>query len=206
MRLSLTFDYRDIILEAKATEGLCWNCSVCLLSTPHVHAHKIILWSSCDYLKALFQSGMQDSHSQHLKVPVCWEALKKLVRWFYLGELPKPHYGCSWDNIDTEEQLHVLQAYVELSWLSEFWLLEDVRQGSICIVVSCLQSNQLLSFKIIQFAANLNQQEIVEAAISYITPLYPQMRDSGDLEVLDEELRDAIRSSYVHFSQEASLE
>lgn len=104
--------------------------------------------------------------------------------------------------MDIEEQLKSVQAYVELSSLSEFWLLEDVRKDSINVVLSCLKSNQNLSVKILRFAANLSQLEIVDAAVRYITPLYPQMRDSGILEVLDEKLRDVIRAAYVHFTQE----
>ncbi|XP_058102994.1 BTB/POZ domain-containing protein At1g04390 [Magnolia sinica] len=196
------YPFSDIILEAKETGAMLWTCSVCLLSAPHVHAHKIILWSSCDYLQALFQSGMQESRSQNLKIPLCWEALAKLVSWFYSGELPKPSQDCLWNNMDMEQQLCELQAYIELSSLSEFWFLEDVRKESIDVVLSCLKSNHQLCLKIIQFAATLAQQEIVEAAVSYIAPLYPRMRDSGDLEVLDEELRDVVRVAYVRFCQE----
>lgn len=104
--------------------------------------------------------------------------------------------------MNIEEQLQLVQAYVELSWLSEFWFLEDVRKDSINVILSCLKSNHNLSSKILQLSAVLTQHEIVEAAVNYITPLYPQMRDSGDLEVLDEKLRDVIRAAYVHFSQE----
>ncbi|XP_056167572.1 BTB/POZ domain-containing protein At1g04390 isoform X2 [Syzygium oleosum] len=57
----------DIILESKATE-LSWTCSICSMSVPHMHVHRIILWASCDYLQALLQSGMQESQSQILKV------------------------------------------------------------------------------------------------------------------------------------------
>lgn len=105
--------------------------------------------------------------------------------------------------MNIEEQLQLVQAYVELSWLSEFWFLEDVRKDSIDVILSCLKSNHNLSSKTLQLAADLTQHEIVEAAVNYITPLYPQMRDSGDLEVLDEKLRDVIRAAYVHFSQES---
>ncbi|XP_077219525.1 BTB/POZ domain-containing protein [Tasmannia lanceolata] len=194
--------FSDIILEGKAAEGVPWNCSACLLSTPHMHVHKILLWSSCDYFQALFQSGMQDSHSKTIKVPVCWEALSKLVIWFYSGELPKPTTGCLWDNMDTEQKLHELQAYVELCWLSDFWFLEEVREESLRIVLSCLKSNKDLSLKIIQTAANFTQWKIVEDAAKCIAPLYPKMRDSGDLEVLDEELCDMVRAMYVRYSQE----
>jgi hypothetical protein len=58
--INFIFNLRDIILEAKATELMCWTCSFCSLSVPHMHVHKVILWSSCDYMQALFQSGMQD--------------------------------------------------------------------------------------------------------------------------------------------------
>lgn len=52
--------FRDIILESKATELLSWTCNVCPFSVPHMHVHKVILSASCDYLQALFNSGMQE--------------------------------------------------------------------------------------------------------------------------------------------------
>lgn len=51
---------RDIILEAQSNEEMkCYHGS-CQLSTSHVHCHKIVLSMSCDYLRALFQSGMHE--------------------------------------------------------------------------------------------------------------------------------------------------
>ncbi|KAK9274579.1 hypothetical protein L1049_021828 [Liquidambar formosana] len=196
--------FSDIILEAKATELMCWTCCVCSLSVPHMHVHKVILWSSCDYLRALFQSGMRESHSEIINVPISWEALVKLVDWFYSDELPKPPSGCSWDNMDTEEKLHELQQYVELCWLAEFWFLEDVQQDCSKIIVSCLDSARHLSVKIIQVAANFSQWKLAEVAANYMAPLYRQLNDSGDLEGLDEELVDMVRAASVRLSQAGS--
>ncbi|XP_008806462.2 BTB/POZ domain-containing protein At1g04390 isoform X2 [Phoenix dactylifera] len=193
----------DIILEAGAADGMIWSCTMCQSQSPHKHAHKIVLSSSSDYLRALFQSGMHDSHSQIIKVPVGWEALVKLVNWFYSGELPGIYIDCIWSNMDAAQQLHELRAYIELSSLAEFWFLEDVGEQSLKVVVSCLRSDKRSSVEIISFAANLGQWKIVEAGVNSIAPLYPKLLDAGKLEDLDEELVDMLRSGYVHYSQES---
>lgn len=193
----------DIILEAKVAEGMSWSCTFCQLSMPHKHAHKIILWSGSDYLRALFQSGMHDSYSQIIKVPVGWEALVKLVSWFYSGELPSIDIDCIWSNMDAEQQLRELQAYVELSSLAEFWCLEDIGEQSLKVVVSCLKSDQRCSVKIIRFALSLGKWKIVEAGVNSIAPLYPKLHDAGEFEDLDEEVVDMLRSAFVHYSQES---
>ena len=59
-------------------------------------------------------------------MPISFEAMGKLVNWCYTDELPRPPSGCLWDNMSTEERVSVLQPYVELCWLAEFWFLEDV--------------------------------------------------------------------------------
>ncbi|XP_010246641.1 PREDICTED: BTB/POZ domain-containing protein At1g04390 isoform X2 [Nelumbo nucifera] len=194
--------FSDIVLEAKVTEVAKSTCNVCSLLLPHVHAHKVILWSSCDYLRALFQSGMQESQSQTIKVPVGWEALVKLVNWFYLDELPKSSLCCLFHNMDVDQQINELEPYIELYWLAEFWFLEEVQKSSLGVVISCLSSNRHLSVKVIQIAANLSLWKMAEAAASYLAPLYPQLRNSGELESLDEELVDLVRSSHVRLSQE----
>ncbi|XP_068654647.1 BTB/POZ domain-containing protein At1g04390 [Aristolochia californica] len=195
----------DTILEANPAEVMSQNCTICFLSSPHMHVHRILLWSSCTYLAALFQSGMQDSKSQIVKVPVGWKALCKLVSWFYTGELPKPSLDCLWKHLDTQDQLLEIQAYVELAWLSQFWLLEDVHEESYNVVLSCLKTSHQLALLVTKSAADLTQWEIVEAAVNYIAPLYPQMRDTGELEAIDEELRDLVRATYVRLSQEGHL-
>lgn len=50
------------MLEAKATKQTSWKCDVCALCVPHMHVHKVILWLSCDYLRALLQSGMKERY------------------------------------------------------------------------------------------------------------------------------------------------
>ncbi|XP_021644758.2 BTB/POZ domain-containing protein At1g04390 isoform X2 [Hevea brasiliensis] len=192
----------DIVLEAKATESICWRCNVCSKSVPHMHCHKVVLWSSCDYLRALFQSGMLESNSQTIKVPVSWEAMVRLVNWCYTDELPIPPSGCLWDNMDSEERLSVLQPYLELCWLAEFWFLEEVQNISYKVIVSCLDSARHLSIKIIKIAADLSLWKLVEVTANFLAPLYRQLCQSGDLEALDEEVIDMIRTTSVRLSQE----
>ncbi|KAB1215911.1 hypothetical protein CJ030_MR4G028685 [Morella rubra] len=194
--------FSDIILEAKATEVICWTCSLCSLSMPHMHVHKVILWSSSDYMQALFQSGMQESRSQTIKVPVSWEALVKLVYWFYSNDLPNPPSGCLWDNMGTDEKLCKLQPYIELCWLADFWFLEDVKESCSNVICSCLDSARPLSIKIIQIAANYALWKLADIAANYMAPLYPQLRDSGELEALDDMLIDMVRAASVRLSQE----
>ncbi|KAF9592985.1 hypothetical protein IFM89_019562 [Coptis chinensis] len=187
----------DMVVEAKNDEAVDWTCRYCSLSSPHMHVHKIMLWLSSDYFKALFQSGMQESHSHNIKVPVGWKALSKLIHWFYSDELPKPSLGCIWNNMDVEGQLQELHLYLELCWLAEIWLLEDFRDDALRVVVSCLSSNRYLALKIIQIATELSQWEIVEVAADCIAPSFPHLRNSGDLEFLNEELVDIIRRVHV---------
>ncbi|OVA04620.1 BTB/POZ-like [Macleaya cordata] len=196
--------FSDVILEAKVTTGMNFSCSVCSLSISHMHVHKIILLLSCEYLRALFQSGMQESKSQTIKVPVSWDALAKLVNWFYSDELPKPSSGCLWDNMDVKQQLHELHPYVELCWLAEFWFLEDIREDAFKVVVSCLNSSRHLCMEIIRIAADFSQWEIVDVASNLMAPMYPHMRDSGDLESLNDELVDMVRVAYVRLTQKGS--
>ncbi|KAL8126612.1 BTB/POZ domain-containing protein At1g04390 isoform X3 [Apium graveolens] len=194
----------DIVLEAKVDELEHWSCDICCISRPHVHAHKVVVCSSCEYLQALFQSGMQESQSHTIKVPISWKALIKLVHWFYSGELPLPVSGCLWDNLDSDEKLLEMATYLELCWLAEFWLLEDLHEKCSRIVISCLDSSRYLSIKILRIAASLNQWKLTEVSAEYVAPLYHRLRISGELEALDEELVDMVRAASVRLSQEDS--
>ncbi|KAF3438525.1 hypothetical protein FNV43_RR21287 [Rhamnella rubrinervis] len=195
--------FSDVSLEAKATDLLCWACGVCSVSVPHIHAHKVILSTSCDYLQALLNSGMQESHSQTVKVPTSWEAMVKLVEWCYSGELPSPPSGCLWEKMDTEEKLRELKPYVELCWLAEFWFIEEVHEACFKVVVSCLDSTKQLCIKVLQLAADFSLGSLFEVALTLLAPMYRQLCDSGELEELDEDLVDVVRVASVRFSQGA---
>jgi len=47
-------------LAAKSNELVGWTCDICSDTVPHMHVHKVILQSGCDYLQGLFRSGMQE--------------------------------------------------------------------------------------------------------------------------------------------------
>ncbi|KAK9699426.1 hypothetical protein RND81_08G172600 [Saponaria officinalis] len=194
-------NFSDVILEAKSSEDTRWTGNCCSFSVPHIHSHKAILMSSCNHVRAIFQSGMQESRSQSLKVPVSWEALNKLVIWIYSSDVPKPVSGCLWDNMEAEKKMHELQPYIELCWLAEFWFIDDLQKECSEVVASCLDSPEL-SLKLIQFAANLSQWEIVDVAANKIAPVYGNLRISGELDLLDEGLVEIIRLASVRLSQE----
>ncbi|KAK3131074.1 hypothetical protein QOZ80_6BG0501680 [Eleusine coracana subsp. coracana] len=144
---------------------------------------------------------MHESFAEVIKVPLGWEALNKLVHWFYSGELPRIPVDCRWKNMRTQEQLSHLRSYAELSSLAEFWFLEGVKEESLEAVTVCLNSSNKASVEFVSFAANLGQWELVEAAISSVAHLYPKLRNSGQLEQLDEDVHNMLRTEYVRYSQ-----
>lgn len=198
------YHFSDIILEAKPTKQTSWKCDVCTLSVPHMHVHKVILWLSCDYLRALLQSGMKESHSEIIKVPVSWEAMVKLVEWFYSDKLPDPPSECLWLNMDDQEKLNELQSYIELCWLAEFWFLEDLQEVCLNLIVSCVDIAHHLSVNVLQMAGDFSLWKLAEIAADYIAPLYSQLRNCGDLEALDERLLSMVRAASVRLSQEGN--
>jgi hypothetical protein len=106
--------------------------------------------------------------------------------------------------MSTEEKLSILKSYAELSSLADFWFLDGVKEESLEVLTSCLNSSTNASLEFIGFAANLGQWELVEAAISSVAHLYPKLRDSGQLEQLDEDVLNMLRTEYVRYSQHYS--
>ncbi|CAN0891905.1 BTB/POZ domain-containing protein At1g04390 [Linum grandiflorum] len=194
--------FSDIILEAKESEPISWECRVCAVSASHVHAHKVVVGSSCDYLRAMFQSGMQESHSKIIKVPVGWEAMIKLVHWFYTDELPNPPIGCAWLNMGGEEKLQALQPYVELYWLSDFWFLETVQETCYRVILSRMDADAKLCIKLLDIAAKLSLWKLAEVVADHLAPAYRQLCQSGDLDMLDEGIVDMIRAASVRISRD----
>ncbi|KVI02380.1 BTB/POZ domain-containing protein At1g04390 isoform X1 [Cynara cardunculus var. scolymus] len=195
------FHFSDIILEAKGDKFEDWMCEACSLLQPHLHAHKVILCASCDHMRALLCSGMQESQSESIKVDLGWEALVRLVNWFYSGKLlPKPKYGCLWHNLNEKEKFDEVIPYVELYCLSDSWLLEDLHKECSRVIAACLDSVNM-AIKIIQIAAVCFQWDLVDLAAKFIAPHYHRLRNSGDLLELHEELVDVIRVASVRLSQ-----
>ncbi|PKA62110.1 BTB/POZ domain-containing protein [Apostasia shenzhenica] len=196
-----------IIVEndlVKPLSSLAKHCGLTCLS--QMLSRRLPRWGTsvphCDFSQLLDSVEHHISHSENIKVPVGWEALHKLVKWFYSGNLPRINLDCNWNNMSTSRQLNELQAYVELFSLAEFWLLEGgLKEESFTVILSCLELNQNLSKEIINFASDLGQWKIVEAAAASIVPLYPKLRDAGDLEKFSEAVVDILRSEYVRHSQ-----
>lgn len=104
--------------------------------------------------------------------------------------------------MDAEEKLKELQPYVELCWLSQFWLLEDLYEECTRVIISWLGSARELSVKILQIAANFSLWKLAEVAAAYMAPSYQRLRNSGELEALDEELVEMVRAASVRLSRE----
>ncbi|KAL4579921.1 hypothetical protein LXL04_016092 [Taraxacum kok-saghyz] len=182
--------FSDIVLEAKGNAYDDWTCETCSFSQPHLHAHKAVLCASCEHMRALLNSGMQESHSESIKVDLGWEALVILVNWFYCGKLrPKPKYGCLWNNLNEKEKLDQVIPYVELYCLSDTWLLEDLHEECSRVIGSWLDSVKM-AIRIMQIGADCFQWDLVEMAAKFIAPSYHSLRNSGELLLLDEELVD----------------
>ncbi|XP_021771386.1 BTB/POZ domain-containing protein At1g04390 [Chenopodium quinoa] len=193
--------FSDIILESESTESIAWTCSCCSISMPHIHSHRVILSSSCDYMRALFQSGMKESCSHSIKIPVSWKALCKLVMWVYSTDVPKPVSGCLWANMDVKEQLSELHPFIELCWLAEYWFLNNAQYEYSRVITSFLDS-PALAIEVIQLAAKFSQWELVDVAANRIAPVYRTLHSSGALDVLDEALIELIRQAAVRLSQD----
>ncbi|XP_034678091.1 BTB/POZ domain-containing protein At1g04390-like isoform X4 [Vitis riparia] len=207
LALALDFDghtFSDVALEAEATEVMQWTCKFCSVLVPHMHVHKVILWSSCDHFRAMFRSGMQESRSPFIKVPVSWEALVKLVDWLYSDKLPTLVTGCLWDNMDERKKLKELQPYLELCWLADYWLLDDIQEHCSRVINSCLDSSGNLSLEVLQIAARLSLWKLAETAVNRLGPSYSRLRLTGEIEKLDKDLADMVRVASVRHSQDST--
>lgn len=142
------------------------------------------------------------SNADVIKVPIGWNALVKLVKWMYSAELPRINNGCAWNNMDGEQQLSELQAYVELASLADYWLMNGFQEECLDAIIPLLNVDHQIVLKTIAIAAGLNQRKILEVAISSIASLFPKLRDAGDLESFDEVIVDIFRDKYLRESHD----
>ncbi|XP_073154137.1 BTB/POZ domain-containing protein At1g04390-like [Henckelia pumila] len=170
---------RDLLVEAITTELVHWRCNFCFASVPHLHVHRVVLESSSAYLQVLFGSGMQESNSHTIKVPVSWNSLKKLVSWLYSDQLPAPNFGCVWDNLDPEEKLEEIRPYLELCWLADSWQIEYLYEECRKILVFCLQFSTNLPANVIQVVADLPEWNLVRVEVGHLAPLSHLLKTSG---------------------------
>lgn len=80
--------------------------------------------------------------------------------------------------------------------------MEDLQNDCAKVILSCLESARELSIKTIELAASFSMWKLVEAAAEHAAPIYHQLRDSGELDELDDELVNLIRTAAVQFSQQ----
>ncbi|KAJ4747265.1 hypothetical protein LUZ62_081670 [Rhynchospora pubera] len=199
--------FLDVILEAKSSKQMSCKYSSCHLSTPHVHAHKIILCANCEYLRGLFSSGMHDSFSNLIKVPIDYEALIKLNKHFYHGKMPQVNPDCYWKSLTREEQISELIAYTELSSLAEYWFLEGVAEDCLSSMVPLLSYGNTdieVIIEVVRFAYNLGQYRVVEMCVKNLAPIYPKLRYSGYIAETGDDVAEILRIEHVRLLENHS--
>lgn len=103
--------------------------------------------------------------------------------------------------MDDEQKLKNLEPYVEIYWLSEFWILEGVQEACWNVIVSCLENTKQLSLKILKMAGDLSLWKLADVAATHLAPSYSQLRDSCELDDLDDSLVDLLCSAFTQLSQ-----
>ncbi|KAJ3679343.1 hypothetical protein LUZ60_017354 [Juncus effusus] len=193
------FPFSDVILEAKSDERIECKYRSCQLATPHIHAHKIILCLGCDYLRALFRSGMHESLSGTIKVPIGYNALLKLADIFYSNKPPKLNTDCKFKSLTDSQKSTELQSLIELSSLAQYWCWEEIAEEATNSVVDCIARNSVDErgcLRAIGFAKELGQWGIVEGGVRWLAPKYPKLRGGG-IEGIGEEVMEMLRVEYV---------
>ncbi|KAI5076037.1 hypothetical protein GOP47_0008102 [Adiantum capillus-veneris] len=177
--------FADIFFEDKDSSQV--GCTAAEGDGRHQHAHRVILSSHCSYFEGLFRSGMQDSSFRVMKLPLQLEALEKLLQYLYSMVLPRkqfPEAGCMFSLSCRSDQVKYLNFYVELAQLAELWLLEDLKEQCLRIILYHLESNMHLGPDVIKFASSSQQWWLVEQLAKCVARDYPGMRESGKLDNL----------------------
>ena len=124
--------------------------------------------------------------------------------WLYSDKLPTLVTGCLWDNMDEGKKLKELQPYLELCWLADYWLLDDIQEHCSRVINSCLDSSGNLSLEVLQIAARLSLWKLAETAVNRLGPSYSRLRLTGEIEKLDKDLADMVRVASVRHSQDST--
>lgn len=136
-------------------------------------------------------------------MPVTWDALVKLVRWIYSSELSEPATGCFLKGMTSEEKIRQLEPYMELSWLAEYWLLEDLQDACSTVVLLSLDSDREISLPILKIAVSLSQWKIAEIATHFAALSYRHLRESGKFDGTNEAIVEMVRVASVRHSQQS---
>ncbi|KAJ7541399.1 hypothetical protein O6H91_10G057900 [Diphasiastrum complanatum] len=201
----LGYQLVDIVLQADTciSEQGAEKCKLCKLTSDHVHAHRLVLSSQCEFFEALFRSGMRDSAEQAIQVHRRKEVVVKVVYYLYCGKLlslSEVDGDCAWSHLGTQKQLTYLQQLVELAELAEEWLLEDLQQRCFERIMHYVRLNLYLCPEVMSHAATSGQGFIVDELAEIIAPMYTQMQNSGAFDTLEEELKEIVRTAHVRMS------
>lgn len=203
------YPFADIILRGKSqddTIGEAIPCRFeegCIETYTHVHGHRIILSSRCDYYRGLFCSGMRESSAKAIDINVSQQSLRTLSLYWYTGKLTRlteTSGWCAWNNLEADKQIRYLQNLIELAQFSGQLLMTVLQeQCNLLVLQHMVGCNQHLGPSVITHAAICQQWELVNMCANSMASAYPHLRDTGALEHLDETFRDLLRAAHIQF-------
>ncbi|KAL3680649.1 hypothetical protein R1sor_023605 [Riccia sorocarpa] len=160
-------------------------------------AHRFILSARCQYFEALFRSGMRDSSRRVIEIQASKSSIQELLRYLYSGAMKSQGTTCAWMNLELEAQLEYLRSLLELVDLTGQWLLDELQHLACAFIGRYLESNPHLCPPIMSLAAAGQMWNIVELCATHMAPVYMELRDSGSLDILSEDLSEFVREAHV---------
>ncbi|OAE29979.1 hypothetical protein AXG93_669s1280 [Marchantia polymorpha subsp. ruderalis] len=192
----------DVLLRAAKPLGGSWTEKELGALSDYVPAHRFILSARCQYFQALFRSGMRDSTQKVLEMQASKISISKLLHYLYSGASKAEAVNCSWTNLDFKAQLEYLQSLLELADLAGQWLMDELQQTTCALIGMYLKSNVLLCPPVMSLAFSGQLWMLVETCAACLAPEYVQLRNSGALDNLNDELTDFVRAAHVKLFRE----
>ncbi|KAL2621533.1 hypothetical protein R1flu_001738 [Riccia fluitans] len=187
----------DVLLLAVKSQDGVRREGAASEASDYLRAHRFILSARCQYFQALFRSGMRDSTGKVIEIQASKSSILELLRYLYSGAMTSRGTTCAWMNLELEAQLEYLRSLLELVDLTGQWLLDDLQQSTCALIGTCLKSNILLCPPVMSLAAAGQLWIIVELCTAYMAPAYMELRDSGSLDGLNEDLSEFVREAHV---------
>lgn len=132
------------------------------------------------------------------------ESLQTLLNYWYTGKLTRLTQfkgWCAWNNLDMHLQISYLQGLIELAQWAGQRLIINFQEDCCLLVLEHLKGcNLRLGPFVIRHAAICEQWDLVQMCATCIAPAYTHLRDSGALEILDEGLKEVLRTTHVQFT------
>ncbi|KAG0572040.1 hypothetical protein KC19_VG064400 [Ceratodon purpureus] len=202
-----SYKFPDIILRGRLQGRTVAEAIPCKLkegcneTSTHVHGHRAILSSRCDYYRGLFCSGMRESTANAIDIDISQQSLETLLLYWYSGKLirlTQTTGWCSWNNLETDKQILYLQNLIELSEFAGQHLMTDLQEDCYHLVLQHIEGCNLhLGPSVLTHAEKCAQWNLVNMCANSLAPAYPHLRDVGAFESLNEDFQEILRAAHI---------